>query len=47
MKIKPSIVNVDLEEYLKLFNISLSEGVRRTLMEVSNLVLFEPPVRSI
>lgn len=34
MKIKPSMVIVDLEEYLRLFNISLSEEVRRTLMEV-------------
>ena len=34
MKIKPSMVIVDLEEYIRLFNISLSEGGRRTLMEV-------------
>lgn len=34
MKIKPSIVIIDLEEYLRLFNTSLSEDVRKTLVEV-------------
>lgn len=34
MKIKPSIVIADLEEYLGLYNISLSEETRNTLMDV-------------
>ena len=34
MKIKPNIVIVDLEEYLKLFSISLSEGAKRTLIDI-------------
>ena len=33
MKMKPSIVIADLEEYLNLFNISLSEKTRNALME--------------
>lgn len=33
MKIKPSIVIADLEEYINLFNISLSEETRKTLMD--------------
>lgn len=33
MKIKPSIVIADLEEHIKLFNISLSEETRKTLMD--------------
>ncbi|WP_461612082.1 hypothetical protein [Clostridium sp. Marseille-QA1073] len=33
MKMKPSIVIADLEEYIKLFDISLSEETRKTLMD--------------
>lgn len=33
MKMRPSIVIADLEEYIKLFNISLSEETRKTLMD--------------
>ncbi|MEA4828344.1 MAG: hypothetical protein VB130_17260 [Clostridium sp.] len=34
MKMKPSIVMTDLEEYVKLFNISLSEEAMKTLLDV-------------
>ncbi|MCC5909399.1 MAG: hypothetical protein JJT76_03050 [Clostridiaceae bacterium] len=34
MKIKPSVVIKDLEQYLDLYNISLSEGLRKTLTDI-------------
>ncbi|MBU5591850.1 hypothetical protein KQI89_08735 [Clostridium sp. MSJ-4] len=36
MKIKPSIIITDLQEYVNIFNISLTEEAIKTLMDVEN-----------